>query len=267
MKQPRDPVWEEMKKNNRIAGHPVRYFQETDSTNARAREAALAGTESGTVFVAESQSKGRGRLNRSWHSPAGTGLYFSLILSPGISPADLPKISLATGVALCRAIGLYVENPELKWPNDLLLEGRKVAGILTESIPRQDTGSLVIIGIGINVNQCDEHSLPAGLVGRLGTIQAVYGSPLARGELLESILNQINALLNQAERYGFTNILEEWRGHDACRGKYLTWLTTEGKAVHGLYQGIDEEGLLWIRDNRGKMHEVVSGDITIAGTI
>ncbi|MFP3982070.1 MAG: biotin--[acetyl-CoA-carboxylase] ligase [Desulfurivibrionaceae bacterium] len=251
-----------MKKNNRIAGHPVRYFQETDSTNARAREEARKGAESGTVFVAETQSKGRGRLGRSWHSPAGSGLYFSLILSPGISTTDLPKISLATGVALCRAIRGYVENPALKWPNDLLLEGRKVAGILTETIPRQDTASLVIMGIGINVNQC-EHNVPAELADRLGTIQAAYGSPLARGKLLESILNQIDALLNQAERYGFTDILKEWRNHDASRGKYLTWLTTEGETVHGLSQGIDEEGLLWIRDNRGKMHEVISGDITI----
>ncbi len=252
--------------DSHLAGHPIRYLQETDSTNDIARKAAAAGADKGTVVIAERQTKGRGRLGRSWISPPGIGLYFSVILSPELPAADLAKITLTTGVALCRAIRGYLDYPMLKWPNDLLLQGKKVAGILTETMPMQNSRPMVILGIGINVNH-PKHGLPTELADTIGTIQAAYGKPLPRGELLERILRQNDELLDQAEREGFSNILEEWRSYDACRMRYLSWLTTEGRVIRGLSRGIDDEGLLRIQDEEGKVHEVVSGDITIGTTI
>ncbi|MFO7762080.1 MAG: biotin--[acetyl-CoA-carboxylase] ligase [Thermodesulfobacteriota bacterium] len=257
---PQDKIWEKMIKEHSIAGHPVRYFQEVGSTNDIARKSAFTGAEKGTVIIADYQKKGRGRLGRSWISPPGSGLYFSLILSPALAPADLPKITLAAGVALCRAAKSYLSNPVLKWPNDFLLKGKKAAGILTETFFLQESGYLVILGMGINVNT-PRHDFPPDIAGKITNIQETCGKPLARGELLEIILNQMDNLLAQAEQFGFSDILKEWRSYDAGRGKYLTWLTTEGGVIRGVSQGIDDNGLLWIRDEQGKLHEVVSGDI------
>lgn len=257
-----DNIWEKMLKEGSIAGHPVQYFQEINSTNELARRKGTAGIEKGTIIIADCQKRGRGRHARPWLSPPGSGLYFSLILSPDLAPADLPKITLTTGVALCRAIGTYLVNPVLKWPNDLLLGDKKIAGILTETCPLRGSNPLVILGIGINVNNPPQ-GFPADLTGKVSTIEAAYGRALARGKLLEIILKHIDDLLIQAEDRGFADILGEWRSYDACKGRYLTWLTTSGRVIYGISRGIDDEGRLTIKDDQGRIHEVISGDITL----
>ncbi len=243
-----------------LRGRQVHYFQETGSTNDLAREAALSDGEPDVLFIAESQSKGRGRLNRTWFSPPGTGLYFSLILSPALDLRDYPKLTLAAGVALCRSLKGYVANPGLKWPNDLLLAGKKTAGILSETVRGKKSTPLVILGIGININE-PGRKFPAELAEQINTVEAVCGRPLPRGELLDRVLLNIDDLLNLIEKHGFDPVLDEWRHYDICKGRTLTWLTTEGQTVKGLSLGIDNQGLLKIRDREGVVHEVASGDI------
>jgi len=234
----------------------------TDSTNRVALE--LLDEPAGTVVVAETQSAGRGRLARQWLSPPGTGLYFSVLLRPWLEPADLPKISLAAGLAVCLALEeLAAITPQLKWPNDLLLADRKFGGILTESGPVRDKGeTVVVVGIGVNLTT-PPTAFPEELRARATTILAATGNELDREELLRAILSQLDKQIRRLELGEFSAILTEWKKRDVTLGRELDWVATDGKLVRGVSQGPDAAGLLSIRDHMGRVHTVLSGDLNL----
>ena len=158
-----------------IIGRDIRVFQQTTSTNDVIEKLARDGVKEGAVVFAESQTRGRGRLGRQWLSPAGKGLWFSVLLRPALRPQDATRLTVASATALRRAIAdLTGLEPEIKWPNDLLLHGRKTAGILTELNAELDHVKYVILGIGVNVN-LNAADLPANLRKLATSLKAEFG--------------------------------------------------------------------------------------------
>ena len=260
----KDPAWRKMGEHGGLADIPVRLLAETGSTNAVAIDLAKDSSPAYTVVAAESQSEGRGRLGRNWQSPAGTGLYFSIIMRPDLAPEDLPKITLMAGLAVCLAVEKVTNLALLlKWPNDLLLGGRKLGGILAETVQSHGQRTAVVLGIGLNVNS-PMTAFPAELQDKVTSLLIHTGREYRRSELLTSIVTEVKELVSRFERDGFTDILNEWRQRDATLGRELAWVTQSGEVVRGISLGPDDNGQLLIRDRQDNIHEVLSGDINLA---
>jgi BirA family biotin operon repressor/biotin-[acetyl-CoA-carboxylase] ligase len=177
---------------------------------------------------------------------------------------ELPKITLAAGVALCRAVRrLYSLAPQLKWPNDLLVNGRKCGGILVEADLLSQAEPLIILGIGLNTST-PLHSFPEELRESASSLHLHVQEPVLCAQLLEAVLVEADAVIGQFEKKGFADILEEWKQYDATLGKRLTWITTDHRVVEGVSLGPDNEGRLHIKGSDGVLHEVISGDIRLA---
>jgi BirA family biotin operon repressor/biotin-[acetyl-CoA-carboxylase] ligase len=261
----RDQAWEKMTATGLLESIPIIYLPVTGSTNEEALELARAGTASGTIVLTESQSRGHGRLGKVWLSPPGVGLYCSLVLRPHLAPAELPRLTLAAGLAVSRAIektcGLA---PRLKWPNDLWLGRRKFGGILAEAL-FGDAGTAVVLGLGLNVNT-DLAAFPAALRDKSTSLRHETGRNWARSTLLLAIRAEILAIVARLEADGFGGILAEWRERDALYGRELFWVSQNGELVRGVALGPDSDGLLRVKDGSGRIHEVLSGDLTLLQT-
>lgn len=258
-----DPAWEAMVASGRLGERLVSFLAVAASTNDEALALARGGAPGGTMVVAERQSRGRGRLGREWLSPPGVGLYCSLILRPRLEPADLPKLTLGAGLAASRAVEAVTGlHPLLKWPNDLWLNEKKVGGILAEA--RFDQASpVVVLGIGLNVNTAME-SFPSELRAKVTSLLLHSGREFARSALLAALWEEVVAVAARLEREGIAGILADWRERDATLGRELEWLSQSGQVVRGRSLGPDDDGLLRIRDGAGLVHEVLSGDISLA---
>ncbi len=264
-----DDLWQTMILTGELGCHPVQFFDCTGSTNDLALALSNTGTPDSTLVVADSQSAGRGRLEgRTWLSPPGTGLYFSLILRPRLAPADFPKLTLAAGLALCKALESHTHcRPGLKWPNDLFLHGKKCGGILTETQAVAGAGpTAVVIGIGLNVNTPAE-AFSGGLRAKATSLLAETGVPHERGPLLAAILGELDLVVARLEQGDFVSILTEWRQRDIHAGLQVSWVNTQGRLITGISLGPDGEGFLHIRDGQGQVHSVISGDISLAQEI
>jgi BirA family biotin operon repressor/biotin-[acetyl-CoA-carboxylase] ligase len=239
----------------------------TGSTNSAALEAGQQGAVPGTVIVAETQTGGRGRLNRSWLSLPGMGLYFTIILRPELAPENLSKVTLAAGLALCKAVETaYGIFPKIKWPNDLQLDGRKFGGILTETgdVSNMAAGQqpLVVVGVGLNLFP-PEGGFPDDLQERATALSLHVDMNISDESLLFASIVAIEKEVQRLERGDFAAILEEWTHRDGAYGKNLTWVTHQGQEVTGVSLGPDDEGLLRIRDQAGDIHTVISGDLSL----
>lgn len=261
-----DDLWQTMIRTGELGRHPVHFFTNTGSTNDLALALSNTGAPDSTLIVADSQSAGRGRLaGRTWHSPPGTGLYFSLILRPRLAPPNFPKLTLAAGLALCKGLENHTQcQPGLKWPNDLFLHGKKCCGILTETQAVTGAGqTAAVIGIGLNVNTPAE-AFPGELRAKATSLLAETGVPHERGPLLAAILSELDLVVARLEQEDFPAILAEWRQRDIHAGRQVSWVNTQGKIITGISLGPDEEGLLHIRDGQGQSHTIISGDISLA---
>ena len=250
-----------------MVGREIIRLGVTGSTNEVALELGKKGAVPGTVVVAEAQTGGRGRLKRSWLSLPGMGLYFTIILRPVLAPENLPKVTLAAGLAVSKAVETeYGIFPEIKWPNDLLLEGRKFGGILTETGAVANLSGqepLVVVGVGLNLF-APEGGFPAELKKRATALSLHVDSGISADTLLEKCVAAIEEALRRLEQGEFTAILKEWSQRDAVYGKKLTWVTHGGQEVTGVSLGPDADGILRIRDEAGDIHTVLSGDLTLA---
>lgn len=261
-----DNLWQNIILTGEFGRHPVQFFECTDSTNDLALALSNTGAPDSTLVVADSQSAGRGRLKgRTWHSPPGTGLYFSLILRPRLEPADFPKLTLAAGLALCKGLEDHTScRPGLKWPNDLFLHGKKCGGILTETQAVTGAGqTAVVIGIGLNVNT-PKDAFAGDLRNKATSLLVESGSHHDRGPLLAGILAELELVVARLEQGDFSGILSEWRTRDIYAGRQVSWVNTQGRVITGISLGPDEEGLLHIRDSRDQIHTIISGDISLA---
>lgn len=246
-------------------GQSIYFYEETDTTNNRARELALEGAPEGTLVVAEKQTAGRGRRGKVWESPLGTGIWMSLVLRPQIMPAGASVLTLLCGLATAEAIevetGLSVG---IKWPNDILINGKKAVGILTEMDCEMSQVHFVIPGIGINVNTT---SFPPEIADIATSLYLECGKTVSRRRLVHKVLERLEEHYETFLRTGsFTAMLEDYRKHCITLGKEVHVMGREPFFAEAL--DITPEGELLVRraDN-GKEEVVFSGEVSIRGVI
>jgi len=238
---------------------PVHYFETLNSTNDLAKELAAQGAPEGAVVVAEAQTGGRGRLGREWNSPPGVGLYVSLVLRPMLPPMELPQITLTTAVAVVRAVRRVAGlAPGIKWPNDLLLNGKKLGGILTEMETESDRIRHVVVGLGLNVNN---PGFPPELAATATSMALATGRAFSRVNLLQAWLEEFEALYGRFLNQGFAEILEEWKNSAVTLGKMVT-VRQGPREISGLALDVAPDGALLLRTANGEMVRVTSGEIT-----
>lgn len=237
-------------------GQPLSWLAETGSTNDDALAAAKNGAPHGALFGAETQSRGRGRRGSEWVSTPGAGLWFSALLRPELAAEQAPALSLCAGLAVRDAVApLVAANVQVKWPNDVLADGKKLAGILIESQLSGSKISSVIVGIGINVTQT---SFPEPIAGIATSLVMLQASEQRREPLLASVLHGLEQRLAQLREGGVAAIATALRPHDALLGKQLRI-----DAVSGTGAGIDDAGQLWVRAADGSVKPIVSGHVEI----
>jgi BirA family biotin operon repressor/biotin-[acetyl-CoA-carboxylase] ligase len=240
----------------------IEWHAELDSTQRLARELALAGAEEGTAVVAETQTAGRGRLGRTWHSPPGRNLYCSVVLRPALAPEHVPQLALVAGLAVARAIeGATGLEARLKWPNDVLVGGRKTTGILTELDAELERVHFVVVGIGVNVNLPDE-ALPAELRGKATSLAAAAGRPIDRPAFTGRLLAELEAQYRRFLAGGLAAVRTDWEARSALQGREVTAVTPQA-TVRGRVIGLDDDGALRLVDDAGAVHRIVAGEVSI----
>lgn len=246
-------------------GQTIYFYEETDTTNNRARELALEGAPEGTLVVAEKQTAGRGRRGKVWESPLGTGIWMSLVLRPQIAPAEASVLTLLCGLATAEAIEAETGlSAGIKWPNDILINGKKAVGILTEMDCEMSEVHFVIPGIGINVNTA---SFPPEIAEIATSLYLECGKTVSRRRLVHKVLERLEEHYETFLRTGsFAAMLEDYRKHCITLGKEVHVLGREPFFAEAL--DITPEGELLVRraDN-GKEEVVFSGEVSIRGVI
>ncbi|MBN1253731.1 MAG: biotin--[acetyl-CoA-carboxylase] ligase [Deltaproteobacteria bacterium] len=247
-------------------GKSLYVFPQVDSTNVVAFRLALNGAQEGAVVVAESQTKGKGRLGRRWESPVGTNIYLSIILRPQIPPNKAPLITLMVAVACVHAIeevaGLV---PAIKWPNDLLLGERKLGGILTEADMEMDRINHVVVGIGINCNMTHT-SFPLSIRDTATSLQEVLGREVSRITLIQAILRHLEQWYKKLLQGRIDEIKRRWGELSLIRGKKVT-IAFMGTMVKGTALDIDDDGALLLQEGEGTVKRIVAGDVHVKGVI
>lgn len=238
----------------------IAYFTELDSTNRKAKEMAAQGAPEGTLVVAEAQTRGRGRIGRNWYSPSQSGIYTSLILRPKLPPNEAPKITLVTGVAVAETLlAVTPLKPDIKWPNDILVRGRKICGILTETSTEMDAIDFVVVGVGVNVNS---REFPDDLREIATSMYVETGSTFDRVMLLQEFLLQFERLYTTFLHSGFESIGKRWGELSILLGKGVTVHMID-RTCKGRVMKLDRDGALIIRAENGDLEKIYSGDIHI----
>ncbi|HUL33926.1 MAG TPA: biotin--[acetyl-CoA-carboxylase] ligase [Candidatus Eisenbacteria bacterium] len=242
-----------------IFGKRVCHFFKTDSTNRVAMELGSAGEPEGAVVLAEEQTAGRGRAGRKWHSERGVGLYMTLLLRPKLSPVQAPLLTMLAGLSAHTAVqaqtGLEVE---LKWPNDLLVGGKKLGGILTEMYAEPSTVKFVIVGIGINVNQ---EKFAGELAATATSLWRETGRTHSRLEVLVKLLGQFETDYNRFLREGASYVVERFELVSGFAKGRRVRVTTGAETYLGTTEGLSPEGLLIVRKDSGASATVIAGDV------
>lgn len=237
--------------NARTIGCQVQCFSEVDSTNRLARSLSQSCPD-GTVFLAESQTGGRGRLARSWRSPAG-GVWMSIFLRPAIPLAETYRINMTVSVALARVVfSLYGLEARIKWPNDLLINERKLCGILMEISAETDRIEYAVVGIGLNAN-VDVSGFPDDW--KATSLSRELGHDISRNELIQKILEEIDHIYGSMP---FEDLYDEWRSRSATLGKMVR-ITSDAGDIVGRAVELDEDGALGLETDDGH-RRVIAGD-------
>jgi BirA family biotin operon repressor/biotin-[acetyl-CoA-carboxylase] ligase len=241
-------------------GQTVYHANAVDSTNTWAKQLASDGAPEGTLVLAEIQHKGRGRLGRSWDSPEGRGIWMTLILRPRISSAHLAGLTLLTAVSLARAVYQVTGiQAEIKWPNDLVYQGKKLVGILAEMSGEADMVHYIVMGIGLNVNQL-AGDFPAELLGKATSLRMISGMETSRKRLLQEFLVTYETAYTHLERDGLKEIITYACEHSGTLGREVTVSQGFGKSLHGKAFKLDEDGSLWLETADGPQR-IYAGDI------
>ncbi len=229
-----------------------------DSTNDIARTLAKEGVEEGTVIVADIQNAGKGRLNREWFSPYG-GLWLSIILRPDINPSEATKVTLMAGVAVARTLrNLYNLDAKIKWPNDVLIEDKKVCGILTEVRSLENRIDYIILGIGINAN-FDLVDLPKEIRDISTTLRHELGRDMGLNELLIALLTRFDKCYEILRGGKSNRILNSWRELSATLGREVK-VTTFKETIEGIALDVDDIGALIVKTNNNIEKKFLTGD-------
>ncbi len=240
----------------KTVGNQIFSYESLDSTNDTCFELGKKGIPEGACIFSEFQKKGRGRLGREWLSPKGKNILFSVLLRPVLTPSEVAKMTLTASLAVVRVLQ-NATNKKLgiKWPNDILFEEKKVAGILTEMQAEADRVDFIVIGIGINVNSSAK-DLPSGAF----SVKEVLGESLHRLSLAREILRELDADYLRLKKEGFAGIAKEWEDFSVTSGRRVL-AKLLGRSIQGQAVGIDKDGALWIRQDSGLQEKVMAGDI------
>jgi BirA family biotin operon repressor/biotin-[acetyl-CoA-carboxylase] ligase len=241
----------------RWLGRAWRHLQVCDSTNDEAAAWARAGAPAGAVVTASAQTRGRGRLRRPWHSPPDESLYFSLVLRPALDPANLPPVTLAAGVAVAEAIAESGGAPRLKWPNDLLLDGRKVAGILCETSSSGGRVEHLIVGIGVNLHA---RAFPDELSAIATSLALASGGEVDRGRFAALLCERLEGWLDRFFDAGAPPIVDGWKRFADFFGRRVR-VTAAGGALEGVAEELAPDGALLLRTDAGKLVRVIAGEL------
>jgi BirA family biotin operon repressor/biotin-[acetyl-CoA-carboxylase] ligase len=244
----------------RSMGRHIEYHDAVDSTNRAAGDLARQGAVEGTVIIADAQTAGRGRMGRRWESPAGDNLYFSVLLTPNVEPARVPQLALVAAVAVHEGLAECCPGitARIKWPNDILVGGRKVAGILCEASLEADRVHRVILGIGINVNGT---SIAGELRTTATTLRIAGGREVSRAALLGAVLNHLEARYERWLQDGsLSGFLDYFEGHSALNGRPVAAENLSG-TVRGTARGITSTGELVIETTAGERLHLLAGDV------
>jgi len=234
-----------------VIGRDIRVFEETTSTNDVIEKLAHDGVKEGVVVFAESQTRGRGRLGRKWMSPAKQGLWFSVLLRPDLRPQETTRLNVASATALRRAIESQTGlKPEIKWPNDILIQGKKVAGILTELSGELDHVKYVVLGIGVDVN-LSQGDFPAELRKLVTSLKAELGKPVSRPELAVVILRELDLDYARITSGQFAAVADEWEEHGTTIGQEVT-IRTGDRRIRGAHEQVQRGWLSHVQAPQGR---------------
>jgi BirA family transcriptional regulator, biotin operon repressor / biotin---[acetyl-CoA-carboxylase] ligase len=240
----------------KFLGRHILYFNSLASTMDTATQLALKGIKEGAVVIAETQTKGRGRLGRLWHSPKYKGLYFSIILKPKIPLVKASLITLLTAVSISEALKeLMPIDMQIKWPNDLLLSNKKVGGILTEIKAEIDEVGFVIVGVGLNINN-DKKTLFSGAT----SLSLELRDKISRVQVLQGILHRLEENYLVFNKKGLLTITDKWRQQSITLGKRVK-IYSHKEYIEGEAVDIDSDGGLLVRRDSGLTQKVTSGDV------
>lgn len=245
-----------------IIGRHIYLFDQIPSTNVALRDLALAGAEEGTVVLAEAQIAGRGRMGSAWFSPPGLNLYVSVLFRPPLALTAVPVFSFIASLALTDAAWSTGLPAAIKWPNDILVEGHKVAGCLVDVAGTGGRVDHVILGAGINLN-VPSYALCATLgdAGKAaGSMSELAGHPVDRNVFTATFLNALERWLTVYRTDGPRAVLAAWRTRDALSGQEVD-VRGEGASYHGRALGIGDDGYLLVEDAAGRRHRVLTGEI------
>jgi len=245
-------------------GRPVHFMEEVDSTNSRLAGLAHRGATEGTAVIADCQTRGRGRLGRVWQSPPGRNLYVSLLLKPDLPAEQAPQITLVTGVAVAEALSRFCPGvTTLKWPNDVLIGGKKACGILTEMRTRGTRVDYVIVGIGINLNMGKE-DFPEELRSIATSLREETGREIDRVDFAKALFSVLETWYDRYRRMGFAVVRERWLALSGILGRTVS-VRNGDKKVEGTAFDLDPSGALMILDKEGRQETVYAGDISLTG--
>jgi BirA family transcriptional regulator, biotin operon repressor / biotin---[acetyl-CoA-carboxylase] ligase len=248
----------------RWLGRRYEWLDACESTSNVAAARAREGAAAGAVVAADAQTAGRGRLGRSWHSPPGENLYFSIVLRPKRSPQEIPVLTLLVGGGVAKALAARGARVRVKWPNDVLIvddrgQRRKVAGILTEMTTAGDRVEHVVVGVGLNVNT---ELFPNELADRATSLRRALGETVDRTALVADLLAALEPLFDDFESRGAPAAVEAFSLFaglpDRCR---VAVPGQTGELLEGTALGIDPDGALRVRDETGQVHRILSGEL------
>lgn len=248
--------------NTKYIGKDIYIFNEVMSTNTIAKFLSMNGVGNGAVVISEKQTKARGRSGKNWESPLG-GVWLSIILNPNVNHSKIPLITLATGVAVENTLKrIGVKNAEIKWPNDILIHGKKVCGILTEAITSFNTIESVIIGVGIDANIIIEN-FPEELRENMTTLNDEIGEKVDENLLIKLFLEEFEKISEQFINEEYETILKEWRKNSYTIGKIVEVHEPFSKPYDGYVLGISRDGSLVVEKIDGTLEKVISGECII----
>jgi len=245
-------------------GRPVYFIEEVDSTNLHLAGLAHRGAPEGTAVIADCQTRGRGRLGRAWQSPPGRNLYVSILLKPNLSAEQAPQITLVTGVAVADLLSCFCPGvTTLKWPNDILIRGKKVCGILTEMRTRGTRVDYVIVGIGINLNM-EKEEFHDDLRRTATSLREETGQAIDRAAFVKKLFDVLEEGYDRYRRMGFAVVRERWLALSGILGRTVSVRNGE-KELAGTAIDLDPSGALVLLDERGRRETVYAGDVSLTG--